>query len=266
MSFRTILPTAVCVVMVTGCAGRAYVHRLHDQVDRLDHAVAAVSLKQSTSADPNQLQGDLKSLEEQLRVVEAKVAGLEAQFAQIDGRVDSIKREVGTTSAAVADLKRSAEKASAEYLGPVPTTAVVQPASLPREERVVRPAPEAERQYDAALALLKKGEHGEAVLEFLDFLTRYPTHRLAANAQYWIGQAYYDQHDFGQAALEFEKVLDHGAPNGKVADALLMIGLCRQRLHDGAGAGASWQRLLREYPKSDAAVKAQALLRASAHR
>ena len=51
----------------------------------------------------------------------------------------------------------------------------------------------AEHVYNLALATFRMGEHGQAVLDFLDFMAKYPKHPLVANAQYWIGEAYYVQ-------------------------------------------------------------------------
>ena len=67
-----------------------------------------------------------------------------------------------------------------------------------------------EQEYAAALATFRAREHGQAVLDFLDFIAKYPKHPLAANAQYWIGEAYYAQRDYRQALVEFEKVFEHG--------------------------------------------------------
>jgi len=50
-----------------------------------------------------------------------------------------------------------------------------------------------------------------------------------------------------------------GSP--KVPDALLKVGLCQRNLRDEARARQTWQRLLRDFPRSEAAVKARAFLR-----
>ena len=92
-----------------------------------------------------------------------------------------------------------------------------------------------------------------------DFVTRYPKHRLASNAQYWIGEAYYLQHDYRQALVEFQKVLDLGL--GKMPEALVKIGLCHLSLRDANRARQTWQRIVREYPQSESAATARTLLR-----
>jgi tol-pal system protein YbgF len=139
------------------------------------------------------------------------------------------------------------------------------PAERPRESRSETP----EQAYRAALTTFRGREHGQAVLDFLDFIATYPRHPLVANAQYWIGEAYYAQRDYRQALAEFQKVAPLVPGSAKVADALLKVGLCQRNLRDEARARQTWQRLLRDFPQSEAAVKARAFLRSEpglAHR
>ncbi len=150
---------------------------------------------------------------------------------------------------------------------PVPpsTAAVERPRVSPAPAPTVtpsKPAPKAggnpEQEYAAALATFRSREHGQAVLDFIDFIAKYPKHPLAGNAQYWIGEAYWAQRDYRQALLEFEKVFERGP--GKAPDALLKIGLCYLRLSDVSRAQQAWQRVVGEYPKSEAATMARSLI------
>jgi len=59
---------------------------------------------------------------------------------------------------------------------------------------------------------------------------------------------------------EFQKVLQTAPGSAKAADALLKIGLCQRRLRDEARARLTWQRVIREFPQSESALKARAFL------
>src|SRR5438105_1359103 len=125
------------------------------------------------------------------------------------------------------------------------------------------PAPHVDhvaRTYAAALEQYQKREYGQAVLDFLDFIAKYPKHPLVANAQYWIGEAYYVQRDYRQAMAEFQKVLDVAPNSPKVPDALLKVGFCYRNLRDESRARQTWDRVAKDYPKSASAPKARALL------
>ena len=154
---------------------------------------------------------------------------------------------------------------------PPPTPAQAPPAVAAIEKpRATPPPPVAtarpsaktpgnpEQEYAAALATYRAREHGQAVIDFMDFIAKYPKHPLAANAQYWIGEAYWAQRDYRQALIEFEKVFERGP--AKAPDALLKIGLCHLRLNDLARAQQAWQRVVNEYPKSEPAAMARSLI------
>jgi len=133
------------------------------------------------------------------------------------------------------------------------------PVERPPREPQAAQAPGAEKVYAAAMETFRAREHGQAVLDLLDFLSRYPKHPLAGAAQYWIGEAYYVQHDYRQALVEFQKVLEFGY--GKLPEALVKIGLCHLNLRDPNRARQTWQRVVRDYPQSESAATARALLR-----
>jgi tol-pal system protein YbgF len=105
--------------------------------------------------------------------------------------------------------------------------------------------------------MFRAREHGQAVLDFLDFLARHPRHALASSAQYWIGEAYFLQRDYRQALFELEKVLAYGPKAPKAPDALLRAGMAARQLRDTARADQYWRRVVEEYPNSDAAQKAR---------
>jgi len=125
--------------------------------------------------------------------------------------------------------------------------------------RAAPPQP-AEASFAAGVTNFRNREYGQAVLDFLDVVAKHPSHELASAAQYWIGEAYYQQRDYRQALVEFRRSADWPAPNGKAADALVRTGLCYQNLRESAQAQTAWRRVVREFPGSPAAEEARLLL------
>lgn len=118
------------------------------------------------------------------------------------------------------------------------------------------PRAEYQRFYDA----LRAGNHSYAVTGFKNFIERFPGHDYADNAQYWLGEAYYDQKRFKPAAIEFRKVIDNHPGGNKVPDALLKLAFCNMKLGDSKGARELLQQVVRQYPKSNpAAIAGQKL-------
>jgi tol-pal system protein YbgF len=117
--------------------------------------------------------------------------------------------------------------------------------------------PDALSVYKSAYEALKRREHATAIAGFKTFLSRFPDHDYSDNAQYWLGEAYYDQADWKTALAEFRKVIKRYPGGNKAPDALLKIGFCYVKLGDAAAAGDVLQQVLQIYPKTDAARLAQ---------
>lgn len=169
---------------------------------------------------------------------------------------------------------------------PAPAPVAVAPPAAPRPAPAAVPAPvpvplkgggeavvtapkepaeiaDVEQSYKAALELLKRGQHEQAVAGFRRILADHPRHDLADNAQYWLGEAYYDQKEYVRALGEFQRVLRDYPKGNKSPDALYKISLCHTQLQDERPAREALERLMRLYPKSEVAKKARARLAAS---
>ncbi len=79
--------------------------------------------------------------------------------------------------------------------------------------------------YENAFSLLKKENYDVAEKEFQIFLNEYPTHSLAGNAKYWLGETYYVRGDFERAARTFAEGFKQYPDNSKTADNLLKLGM-----------------------------------------
>jgi tol-pal system protein YbgF len=254
---RALGVVAVTAVLATGCASRGTVNRLQSDVTRLRAELAdARSAQELSTREIARARSELQALDARTRELGSGVRTASDDLARLAARVSAAEDEIKKTRALV------------EAPPPAPaTTAPAAPAPAPRApvERRAEPREARERSiapdqaYATALALYRAREYGQAVLDFTDLIGKYPKHPLAANAQYWIGEAYYVQRDYRQALLEFQKVIEMGA--GKVPDALVKTGLCHWSLHDPVRARAAWQAVVREHGGSEPATIARALLR-----
>jgi tol-pal system protein YbgF len=114
-------------------------------------------------------------------------------------------------------------------------------------------SPEAHHAYDSALALVNAHQYDQALDAFAAFLVRWPDHPNADNAMYWRGECYYAKGEFARAAEEFEGATLRFPLGNKVPDCLLKLGLCQQKLGNAEKAKGYFDRLARDYPRSDAA-------------
>ena len=295
---RALGALAAVAIVAGGCASHGAVAELGSEVSQLRSELAELRVAQEvTGRDLARVAPQIEALDVRTSETQATVRTMSGELQRFYKRAEAVDTAVGETRARVESLTQAppapprpappppAPSATTAVERPrvpaVPSPAVppsqpaapvpLVPQAVPAESLPVQPpapAPAAvragnpEQEYNAALATFRSREHGQAVLDFIDFIAKHPKHALAGNAQYWIGEAYWAQRDYRQALVEFEKVSEYGP--GKAPDALIKIGLCHARLRDASRAEQAWQRVIREYPKSEAAGLAQSLLRTNA--
>ncbi len=114
---------------------------------------------------------------------------------------------------------------------------------------------QAERDYQDALALVKKKKYDDALTALAGYLVRYPSADDADNATYWRGECYYAKGDYVRAAEQFEGVVARFPNGNKVPDALLKLGLSQRAMGERDKARETFDRLRKSYPSSDAVKK-----------
>jgi len=111
------------------------------------------------------------------------------------------------------------------------------------------------KAYDSGLAAYRSGDYQGAIAAFDGIVKRYPRDPLAPNAQYWIGDAWFNLRDFKSAAGAQQTLINNYPDSPKVPDAMLNLGSAYAALGDGASARRAWEDLVARYPQSDAAEK-----------
>jgi tol-pal system protein YbgF len=110
--------------------------------------------------------------------------------------------------------------------------------------------------YEEAMVKYRERAYQDAIKAFQVIVTRFPEHPLAANAQYWTGDSFYQLRAY-RAAIDAQKLLLVSYPDsGKVPDALLIMGSAQLGLGDAVAARQSWEQVMANYPESRAAAKA----------
>ena len=259
-------------MVVAGCATRGSVKEIRTDVGKVRAELTEVRVAQDLVAtDLARVLAELRSMDVRASETQQTVRDAASEMVRLRTRLQAAEDE----------LRQNRSGQSPRALGPVPPAGVVTPAPPPRpaitatvpaalpsppETDAPRPAraESAEQAFAAAVKTFRAHEHGQAVLELIDFVANYPKHGLAPRAQWWIGEAYFVQRDYQQALVEFKRVLAMDPGALAASDALLRIGMCHGNLRQSALAVAAWQRIVREYPRSEAAGKARSLLTAAA--
>jgi len=109
------------------------------------------------------------------------------------------------------------------------------------------------RLYHRSVNELNTGHISKAVVGFRKFLTNYPQHKYADNAQYWVGECYWNLKQFHSSAREFKRVIDRYPHGNKVPEAMLKLGLSQLATGERRDGRRVLEALRRTYPKQPAA-------------
>ena len=261
------------VLLALSLAAPAFAQKLSlaERVSRLEAADASQS---SSAGQANvellnrvtQIQSEVQALRNQVEQLQNENAQLKQQakdqYVDLDSRLQ--RMEAG-----------SAANAPSGSLPPPASTSLPRPpAAGPRLPSTgTRPAvPGAagtdtgglngQGPYDIALAALRRGDYVESARSFQTFLADYPNAPLAPNAWYWLGESYYATQNYPIALRSFDTLLSSFPDSPKAPDAMLKKGYCQIELGDAGAGRQTLNRVINEYPGSDAARLATSRLRA----
>lgn len=105
-----------------------------------------------------------------------------------------------------------------------------------------------EGKYAKARRNYLAGDFVQAARLFSNIVKNYQGEGLAINAQYWLGETYYDRGKMSQAITEFQKVIDFFPKSSKAPDSQLKIGLCYKKMGNISQAEIELKRVRKNYP------------------
>jgi tol-pal system protein YbgF len=117
------------------------------------------------------------------------------------------------------------------------------------------PSPSPRDNFDLAYGYLQRRDYALAEVTFRDFLRKFPSDRLAAEAQYWLGESLFLRQSYRDAADAFLAMSKKYETSAKAPDALLRLGQSLAALDEKELACATLGEVARKYPRASASVK-----------
>jgi tol-pal system protein YbgF len=111
--------------------------------------------------------------------------------------------------------------------------------------------------YKDAYETFQKGDLAGARKKFVAFVKQYPNTELSGNAQFWIGETYYQKKDFEKAILEYEKAISKYPESSKIPAALFKQALAFLELGDKTNARNLLKKVIGRHPHSEQADMAK---------
>ncbi len=192
------------------------------------------------SEDNALLRRSLLDLQNQIEVMRADMANLRGLNEQLSRDVADMQRQQKDAAQGVNDRLRQFE-----------------PVKVTVDGREFMTEPAEKRDFDAALAIFRKGDFAGAQNVFVDFLKRYPTSGYGVSALFWLGNAQYATRDYKEAMINFRSLVSRAPDHLRAPEAVLSIANCQIELKDTRGARQTLEDLIKAYPQSEATVAAK---------
>ena len=186
--------------------------------------------------DNAQLRRSVLDLSNQLEVLRADLAKMRGQDEQLARDIAEVQRRQKDITQGVDDRLRKFEPSKMTVDG---KEFVASPAEI--------------RDFDAALATLRRGEFALAQTTFLDFIKRYPESGYRPSALFWLGNSQYALKAYREAIINFKSVVAIAPDHVRSPEAALSIANCQVELKDAKSARKTLEDLIKVYPQSEAA-------------
>lgn len=215
-----------------------------------------------------QMQSEVQALRNQIEQLQNENGQLKQQakdqYIDLDSRLQRMEAGGAVAGAAAplpAPTANNVPPRAAPATGSRPPASGTRPPS-PNAMDVDTRALNGQGAYDIALAALRQGDYVESARSFQAFLSDYPNAPLAPNAWYWLGESYYATQNYPIALRSFDTLLSSFPDSPKAPDAMLKKGYCQIEMGDAGTGRQTLNRVINEFPGSDAARLATSRLRA----
>lgn len=113
------------------------------------------------------------------------------------------------------------------------------------------------RAFEAAYGFYRAESYREAALAFRDFLRQYPHSAHEANVYYWLGNANFLTREYAGSFAAYSNLLEKFPDHPRAPEAMLNMAECQFSLKKKTAARSTLQKLISQFPGSDASDKAK---------
>lgn len=204
--------------------------------------------------------GEAGESSDRLDMFEAKLDKMEAadanlsmeQYVRLKSRVDELNQLVGIKENELTELKSTLDFKDQRIADL--ETALQTSTFAPAEKSST--SGDFSYNYEQALRKFYARDYKSAIDLFTGLLRDYPSHALAANCQYWLGECNFGLREYRTAADAFEAVFKF-PESTKRDDATLMMGRCFYNLNEKTQAREYFQAVIDQHPGSEYVEKAR---------
>lgn len=197
----------------------------------------------------NQLQQQMSDNQRDIDTLRGQIQENQYQLNQLVERQKQIYQQMDSLSQGAGQNATGATAAvPTDSGGNAQATTTAAPASSGDENS----------DYNVAVSLaLEKKQYDQAISAFQAFIKQYPQSTYQPNANYWLGQLFYNKANKDDAAYYYAVVVKNYPKSPKAPDAMYKVGVIMQEKGQADKAKAVYQQVIKQYPTSDAAKQAK---------
>lgn len=183
------------------------------------------------------------ALRRSLLDLQGQIDAVRGDIARMTGQNEQLTRDLAEAQRRQADLVKGVEDRFAKF----------EPVKVTVDGKEFAADPAESREYEAALAVFRRGDFANAQNSFVAFVKRYPQSGYAPSALFWLGNAQYATRDYKEAIANFRQLITIAPDHVRAPEAVLSIANCQIELKDTRAARKTLEDLAKAYPQSEAA-------------
>lgn len=213
----------------------------------LDLRQRVESNRQATEKEVLRSSEENAQLRRSLLELQNQIEALRADLAKMQGQNEQLARDMAETQRRQKDVVQGFDDRMRKF----------EPSKVNFDGREFLAEPAEKRDFDAALAIFRKGDFAAAQTAFVDFIKRYAQSGYTPSAFFWLGNAQYATRDYKEAIQNFRALLGQAPDHLRAPEAVLSIANCQLELKDSKGARKTLEELIKAYPQTEAAAAAK---------
>jgi tol-pal system protein YbgF len=197
----------------------------------------------------------------QSKIQSDEISKLRSALLDLQGQIETLRSEQaklrGTHEQLIRDLSNLQQRQKDVQLGVEDRLRKFDPVKVSLDGAEFLVDPSEKRDYDAVMAVFRKGDFVAAQSVLAGFSQRYPGSGYLPSVLFWLGNAQYANKDYAASLNSFKRMLSLVPNNPRASEAILAISNCQIELKDLKAARKTLEDLVSAYPDSEAAQVAK---------